>query len=79
MKINKIVAFFFVLIIFWSCGISNSEKSSNPDVIIYGGTSAAISAAVQLAQMDKSVLIVCPDSDILFLGITVDKAMTLRR
>ena len=31
------------------------------DVVIYGGTSAAVSAAVQAARMGKSVIIVCPD------------------
>jgi len=31
------------------------------DVLIYGGTSAAITAAVQAKKMGKSVLIVCPD------------------
>lgn len=32
------------------------------DVIIYGGTSAAITAAVQVKKMGKSVIIVSPDS-----------------
>jgi len=31
------------------------------DVIVYGGTSAAVTTAVQVAQMGKSVVIVCPD------------------
>ena len=31
------------------------------DVIIYGGTSAAITAAVQVKKMGKSVIIVSPD------------------
>ncbi|WP_146518609.1 FAD-dependent oxidoreductase [Stieleria varia] len=31
------------------------------DVVIYGGTSAAVTAAVQVKQMGKSVIIVCPD------------------
>lgn len=31
------------------------------DFVIYGGTSAAVTAAVQAKQMDKSVIIVCPD------------------
>ena len=37
------------------------SKSINADVIIYGGTSAAVTAAVQLAHMNKTVIIVCPD------------------
>ncbi|MBN1481976.1 FAD-dependent oxidoreductase [candidate division KSB1 bacterium] len=31
------------------------------DIIIYGGTSSAVSAAVQAVRMDHSVIIVCPD------------------
>ena len=31
------------------------------DVVVYGGTSAAVTTAVQLARMDKSVIIVAPD------------------
>ena len=31
------------------------------DVVIYGGTSAAVSTAVQVKRMGKSVVIVCPD------------------
>ncbi len=37
------------------------DKSKNADVVIYGGTAAAITAAVQVIKMGKSVLIVCPD------------------
>jgi len=40
---------------------NKTEKPLSADVIIYGGTSAAITTAVQVAKMDKSVLIVCPD------------------
>jgi len=31
------------------------------DVVIYGGTSAAVTAAVQAKRMGKSVIVVCPD------------------
>ena len=31
------------------------------DVVIYGGTSAAVTTAVQTKQMGKSAIIVCPD------------------
>ena len=31
------------------------------DVVVYGGTSAAVTAAVQVKRMGKSVAIVCPD------------------
>jgi hypothetical protein len=35
--------------------------AANHDVVIYGGTSAGVIAAVQTKQMGKSVVIVCPD------------------
>jgi hypothetical protein len=43
---------------------SSSIKANvrTADVIIYGGTSAAITAAVQVIKMGKSVIIVSPDS-----------------
>ncbi|MAL85753.1 MAG: FAD-dependent oxidoreductase [Opitutae bacterium] len=37
------------------------QKSFSYDVVIYGGTSAAISAAVQVKSMGKSVVVVSPD------------------
>ena len=44
----------------------NMKKDNQPtlsaDVVIYGGTSAAVIAAVQVAQMGKTALIVCPDT-----------------
>src|SRR6187399_2964058 len=38
-----------------------AENIKTADVIIYGGTSAAVTTAVQVTRMGKSVLIVCPD------------------
>jgi hypothetical protein len=40
---------------------SGFAQSYSADVIIYGGTSAAITAAVQVKQMGKTVIIVSPD------------------
>ncbi len=39
----------------------DSKKDYRADVIIYGGSSAAIVSAVQVARMGKSVIIVSPD------------------
>ena len=39
----------------------SQAKSQEADIVIYGGTSAAISAAVQSKRMGKSVVIVSPD------------------
>lgn len=38
-----------------------AKDSSHHDIVIYGGTSAAITAAVQAKQMGKSVIVVSPD------------------
>ncbi len=40
---------------------SVAEEQHTADVVIYGGTSAAVTAAVQVKQMGKSAVIVCPD------------------
>ncbi len=40
---------------------STAVSSQMYDVVIYGGTSAAVSAAVQARRMDRSVVIVCPE------------------
>lgn len=42
--------------------IAGDFQEIKADVVIYGGTSAAVSAAVQVKKMGKSVVIVCPDS-----------------
>ncbi len=46
--------------------MTRSAKAEMPayDMVIYGGTSAAISAAVQATRMDKSVVVVCPEKRI---------------
>ncbi len=55
-----ILELLIIFLIFLSC----SEKEQNryaADVIIYGGTSAAITAAVEVVQSGKSVIVVSPD------------------
>ena len=56
---------FIALIIALSfLGCSNSSQRDNDisaDVIVYGGTSAAVTSAVQLSKMGKSVVVVSPD------------------
>lgn len=41
--------------------ITASAESSHHDLVIYGGTSAAVTTAVQAKRMGKSVVIVSPD------------------
>jgi FAD dependent oxidoreductase len=47
------------------CGCNDKRESVYPvinsDVVIYGGTSAAVTTAVQITKMGKSVIIVSPD------------------
>ncbi len=53
-----------LIVLLVACGPSEQVSNSDTveaDVIIYGGTSAAVTAAVQLARDDKTVVIVCPD------------------
>lgn len=63
------IRFFYIaiymlsLIFFTSCG----NKKTNPneysaDIIVYGGTSAAVTAAVEAVQSGKTVLMVSPDT-----------------
>lgn len=57
--INGIICIF--LLFLFACTSQPDDKTKTADVIIYGGTSAAVSTAVQVKRMGKSVLIVCPD------------------
>ena len=57
MRKTILSAFLFLSILLWTC----SEKAPDYDVVIYGGTSAAVSAAVQAKKMGKSAVIVCPE------------------
>ena len=62
---KRISIFILTILVFnFSCKNTDSTKLIQADVVIYGGTSAAITAAVQLARMDKSVIIVCPEKHI---------------
>jgi FAD dependent oxidoreductase len=59
---GKWISGLMLVILFLSgCNNQPADQTRTADVIIYGGTSAAVSAAVQVTRMGKSVLIVCPD------------------
>ena len=49
------------LIVFLGLQLPGNAETIQADVVIYGGTSAAVMAAVQLARADRKVIIVCPD------------------
>ena len=53
-----------VILLFLTVMMSCSKKDTNTysaDIIIYGGTSAAVIAAVEAVQSGKSVIVVSPD------------------
>ena len=43
------------------CKTDSDSETFKADVIVYGGTSSAVTTAVQVARMGKSVIIVSPD------------------
>lgn len=55
---------FLLGLVLVGCSQKDTSEDYTADVIIYGGTSAAITTAVQLKRMNKSVLIVCPEKHI---------------
>jgi hypothetical protein len=68
MNIKRIFPLFCLVIftVFCTSSCENSQKSTpdkqfSADVIIYGGNSAAVTAAVQVIKMGKSVILVSPD------------------
>tara|TARA_B110000305_G_scaffold206961_1_gene238184 strand:+ start:1568 stop:3316 length:1749 start_codon:yes stop_codon:yes gene_type:complete len=60
-KFNNAILLLAFFIFNLTSNASNSEKPIQTDILIYGGTSAAVTAAVEAARMGKSVIIVCPD------------------
>ncbi|MCE5346784.1 MAG: FAD-dependent oxidoreductase [Bacteroidales bacterium] len=50
-----------VLMILSGCSTKTSSKTYKADVVVYGGTSSAVTTAVQVKRMGKSVIIVSPD------------------
>ena len=49
------------LLMLYGCISVSNKKVTEVDVVIYGGTSAAVTTAVQVAKMGQSVIIVCPE------------------
>ena len=60
--LKSFIAIFTFCLVFAGCQQAQKTESSNTaDVIIYGGTSAAVTAAVEVVQSGKSVIVVSPD------------------
>ncbi len=56
--------YFFLIGVMFSisgCNFQSKSVNQNYDVVVYGGTSAAVVAAIQAKRMGKSVILVCPD------------------
>src|SRR3989339_1047003 len=56
-----------ILIVLINCGLKLENTFAiefSADLIIYGGTSAAITAAVEAVQSGKTVLVVSPDTNL---------------
>jgi hypothetical protein len=58
---RQLLRFFLIVIIAGLNAGAGAAQIQKADVVIYGGTCAAVTAAVQAARMGKSVLIVCPE------------------
>ncbi len=59
------LAILLALAVVFGCGTTPGRESDEPaeyDVVVYGGTSAGVIAAVQAARMGKSVVLICPES-----------------
>jgi len=50
-----------VLLSISGCNSMSENESQNYDVVVYGGTSAGVAAAIQTKRMGKSVILVCPE------------------
>ena len=63
MKSHTIIYLFIAILSLFGCqNNSKIEQNTNiADVIVYGGTATAVTTAVQLTRMGKSVLVVSPD------------------
>ncbi len=62
MKRRSLLMIFLVILFSGNqCKTGKNINAFDADVIIYGGTSAAVTAAVQVVRMDHSVIIVSPD------------------
>lgn len=60
-RLLRFSLFLFVLISLNSCRTINKDRIISTEVAIYGGTPAAITAAVELSRAGKDVIIVCPE------------------
>ena len=58
MNLTRVLMVIFTITLLNYCTTDNNQNAA--DVIIYGGTSAGISAAIQSARLGKSVVLIEP-------------------
>jgi ribulose 1,5-bisphosphate synthetase/thiazole synthase len=64
MKSNKNIVLIVLTSILLITSFCSKERSTKKyDVVIYGGTSGGISAAIQTSRMGKSVVLIEPSGD----------------
>lgn len=56
-----LIIFFPFALLFTGCRQQHSQNAFKADVIVYGGTSSAVTAAVEVSRMGKTVILVSPD------------------
>ncbi|MBN1987360.1 MAG: FAD-dependent oxidoreductase [Prolixibacteraceae bacterium] len=64
MFLRKTYLTFLFTLIFTTTILSEATSQTNYDIVIYGGTSAGISAAIQASRMGKSVVLIEPGNRI---------------
>ena len=68
LKYNIYIKVQLLTLIFWGCAPSAPETNSyQADVIVYGGTSAGVIAALEVAQSGKSALYLTAKSFLMVL------------
>lgn len=63
MKLHR-TSFLIVVLIFNLASFAYSQKGQEFDIVVYGGTSAGVSAAIQTSRMNKKVLLIEPTNRI---------------
>jgi hypothetical protein len=53
--------FIFVVLSSTQCTTFSKDHSETYDIVVYGGTSSAVAAAVQAKRMGKTAVIICPE------------------
>jgi hypothetical protein len=58
---QKVFLLLMIVLLIHSCNTDREKGIYKADVIVYGGTSAAVTAAIQVSRMGKTVIMVSPD------------------